>query len=256
MNQVAALDNPRPFVAPFGATDGMCTESKLGVSRASVEVALCGEDEPDDAFALSRVDLGRAVRELLMALSHSLQDERESTEECIQRAGAILHVATSRPPLSGANGLTAKPVSAPIRGGLAPWRVRRLTIHIEAYLDTTVTTKDLAALVDLSAFHFCRAFRDSFGDSPHMYVMRRRVERAQGLMLTTKTSLGQIAIDCGLSDQAHFNRLFRRFVGESPGAWRRARSVLLPSSASIDAAASAVSRMPDRHHVGGTASSM
>jgi AraC-like DNA-binding protein len=86
--------------------------------------------------------------------------------------------------------------------------------------------KELAELVKLSSFHFCRTFRDSFGASPHGYVMRRRMERAQGLMLTTNASLGQIAADCGLADQAHFNRLFRRFVGESPGTWRRARATV------------------------------
>ena len=96
--------------------------------------------------------------------------------------------------------------------------------------DTTVRTKDLAALVELSSFHFCRAFRDSFGDSPHAYVTRRRIERAQGLMLTTNNSLSQVAMDCGLADQAHFNRLFRRFVGESPGAWRRARAIMVHSA--------------------------
>jgi transcriptional regulator GlxA family with amidase domain len=54
--------------------------------------------------------------------------------------------------------------------------------------------------------------------------MRRRVERAQGMMLTTSAPLAQIAAQCGLADQAHFNRIFRRFVGDSPGAWRRARA--------------------------------
>jgi AraC family transcriptional regulator len=55
--------------------------------------------------------------------------------------------------------------------------------------------------------------------------MRRRVERAQGLMLRSDVSLAQIAIDCGFADQAHFNKSFRRILGESPGAWRRARAV-------------------------------
>jgi AraC family transcriptional regulator len=58
--------------------------------------------------------------------------------------------------------------------------------------------------------------------------MRRRIERAQGLMLQTNLSLAQIALDCGLADQAHLNKSFRRFVGQSPGAWRRARSALPP----------------------------
>jgi AraC family transcriptional regulator len=43
-------------------------------------------------------------------------------------------------------------------------------------------------------------------------------------MLATTTPLAEIAVSCGLADQAHFTRLFRRFAGESPGAWRRARA--------------------------------
>jgi transcriptional regulator GlxA family with amidase domain len=113
--------------------------------------------------------------------------------------------------------------NTPVRGGLAPWQIRKLTTYVDANLDRTITTRCLADIARLSSFHFCRAFRDSFGDSPHGYVIRRRMERAQGLMLTTAASLGQIAADCGLADQAHFNKLFRKFAGESPGAWRRAR---------------------------------
>jgi AraC family transcriptional regulator len=110
-----------------------------------------------------------------------------------------------------------------VRGGLAPWQIRKLTTYIDANLDRTITTQCLAEVARLSSFHFCRAFRDSFGDSPHGHVIRRRMTRAQGLMLTTGATLGQIAADCGLADQAHFNKLFRKFAGETPGAWRRAR---------------------------------
>jgi AraC family transcriptional regulator len=113
--------------------------------------------------------------------------------------------------------------NTPVRGGLAPWQIRKLTTYVEANLDRTITTRCLAEIARLSSFHFCRAFRDSFGDSPHGYVIRRRMECAQGLMLTTSASLGQIAADCGLADQAHFNKLFRKFAGVPPGAWRRAR---------------------------------
>ena len=111
----------------------------------------------------------------------------------------------------------------PCRGGLAPWQVRRLTMHIENHLAESVQCEDLARLVGLSLSHFMRAFRESFGCPPHAYLMRRRMEYAQGLMLTTNTPLGQIALECGLADQSHLSRLFQKFVGETPAAWRRAR---------------------------------
>jgi AraC family transcriptional regulator len=107
------------------------------------------------------------------------------------------------------------------RGGLAPWQLRLVFTHVEANLTSVIATKDLAGLAKRSRHHFSRAFRDSVGQSPHAYVMRRRIEHAQALMLGTAHSLGRIAAECGLADQAHLNKAFRRAVGESPGCWRR-----------------------------------
>jgi transcriptional regulator GlxA family with amidase domain len=116
-----------------------------------------------------------------------------------------------------------RPADTVARHGLAPWQVRRVLAHIEANLGATIRNKDLAAIARLSTFHFAVAFRKSVGQSPHEHVIHRRVERAQGLMLSTDRSLSDIAAECGLADQAHLTRLFRRIVGESPAAWRRAR---------------------------------
>jgi AraC-like DNA-binding protein len=111
----------------------------------------------------------------------------------------------------------------PGRGGLAPWQLRRVATYMDANLADSIRCEDLARVTRLSVSHFMRAFRESFGAPPHAYLMRRRMERAQGLMLTTDAALGQIALDCGLADQSHLTRLFRKLVGESPAAWRRAR---------------------------------
>lgn len=133
----------------------------------------------------------------------------------------------SLPAEQAARALTAKPGEATrttlTRGGLAPWQVRRVTEYIEANLASTIRLQDLARVARLSHSHFCRAFKESVGHPAHAYVMRRRVQRAQGLMLGTVDSLSQIAAQCGMADQAHFCKLFRRLVGESPNAWRRAR---------------------------------
>ena len=110
-----------------------------------------------------------------------------------------------------------------VRGGLMSWQVRRLKAHIDAHLAETIRTEDLAALLRLSVGHFSRAFKSTFGVSAHDHLMRRRIEVAQDLMLRTREPLGAIALSCGMSDQSHFTRWFRRIVGETPHQWRRAR---------------------------------
>lgn len=156
--------------------------------------------------------LQSVMAELCAAIRSALDDERGTAEDSLRRASAILEGI-------GEGG----PTKEPARGGLSPWQVRKVMCHIEAHLDRTIRNEDLASLVRLNPSHFGRAFRNSFGEPPHEYVIRRRVERAQGLMLSTDASLSDIALDCGLADQSHLTRLFRRIVGESPSAWRRAR---------------------------------
>jgi AraC-like DNA-binding protein len=168
--------------------------------------------DPLDPNSLQR--LHSAVAELFTALHETLRDERSKAAECLLRAGAMLESVEQQ----------ALPAPTAARHGLAPWQIRRVLTHIDTNLDATIRNKDLAVVARLSEFHFNVAFRNSVGHSPHEYIMRRRVERAQGLMLSTNKALSEIAAECGLADQSHFTRLFRRVVGESPAAWRRARA--------------------------------
>lgn len=116
----------------------------------------------------------------------------------------------------------AAPADAAIaQGGLAPWQVKKIEAFVAARLDTAIAIADLAAQVRLSPQHFSRAFRQSFGASPHAWVVGRRVARARHLMLTTTDPLCRIALDCGFSDQAHFTRRFHTEMGLPPNTWRR-----------------------------------
>jgi AraC-like DNA-binding protein len=110
-----------------------------------------------------------------------------------------------------------------VHGRLPAWKKRRVTTYIDAHLTERIRVADLAELLDLSESHFCRAFSRTFGTSAHEYVTRRRIEVAQSLMLASREPLCEIALRCGLSDQSHFTRVFRRIVGETPDVWRRAR---------------------------------
>ena len=109
------------------------------------------------------------------------------------------------------------------RGGFATWQSRRLAAHVDANLAGKLVIKDLAASLGLSVGHFCRAFKCTFGMPARIWIRQRRIELAQGLMLTTAASLSEIALSCGMSDQSHFTRSFRRIVGEAPSSWRETR---------------------------------
>lgn len=175
----------------------------------------------DSARSVSNDALRDAVIELIHAVNSVLNEELESAVGSVQRSAALLHVNARLPEIS-----TITRIASPVaRGGLAPWQARIVKTHIDTHLDGSLRTKDLARLVQLSSFHFCRVFRVSFGHSPHAYITRRRIERAQGLILTTGRTLGEIALDCGFADQAHFTKIFRRLCGESPGEWRRTRVI-------------------------------
>jgi AraC family transcriptional regulator len=198
----------------------------LSTRRRAAEITASELAGVPDAQDSSMETLRCAVADLLCAVSRIFREKPEDARESLLlHAAALLRLGPSNT-IAGTDGYDATPAAerAP-RGGLAPWQVRKLTTYVEMHLDSEIVTADLAAFAKLSTFHFCRAFRASFNESPHAYVMRRRVERAQGLMLHSDASLAQISIDCGFADQAHFNKAFRRIVGESPGAWRRARAV-------------------------------
>ncbi|PTR34082.1 AraC-like DNA-binding protein [Luteibacter sp. OK325] len=106
---------------------------------------------------------------------------------------------------------------------LSDEQARGITSFIEAHLDTHMSLRDMANATNLSSGHFCRAFRGRFGVRPREYLMLRRVARSKHLMLSTDRSLCDIALACGMTDQAHFSRTFRREMGTTPSRWRAER---------------------------------
>ena len=172
-----------------------------------IEQAPAAGSEPDDQrVTISATwEASRILDEVRVALSRDPAAARASVE----RLALLLRTAAESGECS------------PARGGLAPWQKRKIEAHIEDQLSARIPITTLADLASLSAGHFSRAFKETFGASPHAYIIRRRIARAQELMLTSREPLGQIALICGFADQAHFCTLFRRFIGETPNAWRR-----------------------------------
>jgi AraC family transcriptional regulator len=106
--------------------------------------------------------------------------------------------------------------------GLAPHARRRVMEYIEAHLDEELPLFRLAAVAGYSPFHFARAFRSEIGDTPHRYVTRRRLAKAQELLKATKLTLAEIALTAGFSSQSRLNDVFAREIGATPGMIKRA----------------------------------
>jgi AraC family transcriptional regulator len=104
--------------------------------------------------------------------------------------------------------------------GLASWRLRRVIDYVAASLSDCISLADLAEVAGLSRMHFAAQFRRSTGLRPHEYVQGRRIEYARQLLALSDLSLTEIALSAGFANQAHFSRVFKRFVGTTPSAWR------------------------------------
>jgi len=153
------------------------------------------------------------LSELIIEASMLFETDQSKAKRCIERAAELVRRRNS--PESAESGSFAT------RGGLSKWQVMQLTAHIDSNIGARIHSGELAAIARISVGHLFRAFRASFGTSPQSYIMRRRILRAEILMLSTNKPLATIALDCGLFDQAHFSHVFRRLVGVSPNIWRR-----------------------------------
>jgi AraC family transcriptional regulator len=109
-------------------------------------------------------------------------------------------------------------------GRLLSWQARKVRDYIDTHIAGPVTVADLCRLIQRSEAHFSRSFRRTFGASPYAFVIRRRVELAARCMLQTGWSLCDIALRFGFTDQAHLCKRFRQITGQTPAAWRRART--------------------------------
>jgi AraC family transcriptional regulator len=106
--------------------------------------------------------------------------------------------------------------------GLAPWQKRRAKEMITAHITDGVAVEKLARECSFSRCHFSRAFKLSFGVSPHQYILQMRMSKAKELLVRSELRITHIAIDCGFSDSSHFTKVFTRYTGYSPSCWRRA----------------------------------
>jgi transcriptional regulator GlxA family with amidase domain len=106
------------------------------------------------------------------------------------------------------------------RGGLPPGALRRVREFIEAHLEENISIEALAAVAELSKFHFARAFKQSEGITSHEYMVQCRVRRTKELLASTDLPVSEIAVAVGFADQSHCARRFREHFGMTPSRYR------------------------------------
>ena len=113
-----------------------------------------------------------------------------------------------------------KPEKKAVVGPLSKWRLRLVTEYVDAYLFEPIYLQDLAQIAGLTRMHFSRQFRLATGETPNAYVIRRKIEHAQQLLIDGSLCIADISAMLGFRSQSYFTMLFKRIIGETPARWR------------------------------------
>lgn len=121
------------------------------------------------------------------------------------------------------NYTNARPAAESLNGGLSGYRLRRVQDYIDANLESDISLGELAAVADLSQFHFARAFRKSTGRTPQQFLTEKRVERAKRLLENEQLPIVEVSLQSGFKNQSHFTSIFRKLTNLTPKTWRSLR---------------------------------
>ena len=129
-----------------------------------------------------------------------------ATQVCVQILRHHALVTFREKPLGGA--------------GLSALQAKLVSRYIDENIDQQLRLIDLANVARISVTHFLRQFKRRFGCAPHVYVIQRRLERAQRLLAKTSLSIKEVAASSGFADQSHMTRAFQKYLRTTPAAYR------------------------------------
>jgi len=156
------------------------------------------------------------LEQLSIALAAALRDGTAQDGLYIDTLAQMMAVHFARNHSSQSRSLPS-PLVQTISGS----KMRRVLEYIEENLDSDLSLEAMAAEVNLSPIYLARAFKAAVGQSPHRYVLARRVERAKELLRNTEMPVVDVALSSGFSSQSHLSYWFQRYMGVSPAAYRQ-----------------------------------
>ena len=155
------------------------------------------------------------LEQLAIAIAGALRDGRAEDGLYIDTVAQMIAVHLARNHSS-----RSRPSSVPAPKMTGP-RMRRLIEFIEEHLDSDLSLEAMAGEVAISPLYLPRAFKAAFGQSPHQYVLARRIEKAKQLLRDTTFPVVDVALAAGFSSQSHLSHWFVKMVGVSPAVYRR-----------------------------------
>jgi len=159
------------------------------------------------------------LEQLAIALTTALRDGTAEDGLYIDTLAQMMAVHLAR-----AHSSQSRPGRMPPMQDISGSRMRRVIEYIEENLEGDLSLGAMAAEVDISPIYLARAFKAAIGQSPHRYVLTRRVERARELLRNTEMPVVDVALSSGFSSQSHLSYWFQRYVGVSPAAYRQHRA--------------------------------
>jgi AraC family transcriptional regulator len=156
------------------------------------------------------------LEQLAIALGEALRNGAVRDGLYIDTIAQMMAVHVAR-----SHSVQSRPASLPSTPGVSHQRMRQLIEFIEANLDQPLTLDAMASQVGISPLYLARAFKAAVGQSPHQYVLTRRIERAKELLRNTELPIIDVALSVGFSSQSHLSHWMIRQAGVSPGVYRR-----------------------------------
>jgi AraC-like DNA-binding protein len=184
------------------------------LERIALDNAVAPSFQLREVFFVEDLVVAQMTKNILSRVKHGEPLDRLSLDQTATVLGA--HTLQAH---CGAPRFAVGP-----RRGLEPWQKLRTEEMLRAHLEGNITIKELATACSLSASHFGRCFRLSFGTSVHQRLIQLRIEHAKGMLSQTKRTLVEIASLSGFCDQAAFTRTFSRVEHMTPSRWRRVNS--------------------------------